>query len=367
MPEVSAQVGIAKAQGAKAVPKPAVSDATLEERQMRRYSHSMLALYRLCPLRFRLAYEERLTPLQPESRHDMDFGNAWDAGLTAWYRDGNASKALDAFAAEYPESRYPSVLPVNSQGKTFSNGLAGLAAYIKRWQEEDAHWTVLQVQEKDTNDANDRILKQDIVVRDDRDGQVYGIDNKTTGSYLDNKYWSRYEPNSQVRMYTDRLNERYEGNCGGFIINAASFKHRSRAYTPRTGPDKGVQQPAGDWHSFARMTFNPTANAIGLERDSAAYWVSRIEADRESGQWGYNDQSCHAYGRECEFYSICSVGYSWPQDAELIANYYRQQCPRILTEGRCQLDLDHDGDCNPTPPVIEDYTVETEEIEDAIV
>lgn len=325
----------------------------------------MLALYRLCPLRFRLAYEERLTPLQPESRHDMDFGNAWDAGLTAWYRDGDASKALDAFAAAYPQTKYPAMLPLNSQGKTFTNGLEGLASYIKRWQEEDAHWTVLSLQEKDTNDANDRILKLDLVIRDDRDGQVYGIDNKTTGSYLDNKYWARYEPNSQVRMYADRLNERY-GDCGGFIINAANFKHRSKAYTPRQGPDKGVQQPAGDWHSFARMTFNPNENAIGLERESSAYWVGRIEADRASGVWGYNDQSCHVYGRECEFYAICNAGYSWPRDEELVLNYYRQQCPRVLSEGRCQLSLNHEGDCDPTVPIVEDHAVETEEIEDAV-
>lgn len=332
----------------------------------RRYSHSALALYRLCPLRYALHYESHLAPLQPPSRHDLDFGNAWDAGLTAWYRDGNASKALDAFAAAYPQNKYPSVLPLFSQGKTFDNGLKGLAAYITRWQEEDAHWTVLSLQEKDTNDANDRILKMDMVVRDDRDGQVYGIDNKSTASYLDNKYWARYEPNSQVRMYADRLNERY-GDCGGFIINAASFKHRSKAYTPRQGPDKGVQQPAGDWHSFARMTFNPTANALGLERDSAAYWVSRIEADRESGQWGYNDQSCHAYGRECEFYQLCSVGYSWPQDEELVLNYYRQQCPKILTEGKCQLDFNHEGDHDPTMPTVAESVVELdEEMEDAI-
>lgn len=333
--------------------------------RVRRYSHSALALYRLCPLRYRYHYIDHLEPIQPQSMHDLYYGSAWGVGLTTWYRDGDSSKALDAFAAAYPKDKYPAILPINSLGKTFDNGIVALADYILRWQDEDEHWTVLQLEERDTNDANDRILKLDMVVRDDRDGQVWGVENKSTSSYLDNKYWARFEPNSQVRMYADRLNERY-GNCGGFIINAANFKHRSKAYTPRIGPDKGVQQPAGDWHSFARMTFNPNRNAIGLERDSSAYWVSRIEADRESGAWGYNDQSCHAYGRECEYYALCSVGYSWPQDEELILNYYRQQCPRVLDAGRCQLGLDHKGNCDPTVAVVEDYVVEAEEIEEAI-
>jgi hypothetical protein len=339
---------------------------SIEGDSMKRYSHSSLSVYRLCPLKFFYHYVAHLEPLQPPSRHDLDFGNAWDAGLTAWYRDGKGDKALDAFAAAYPANKYPAVLPPNSQGKTFENGLKGLAAYITRWAEEDAHWTVLHLQEKHINEAGDRTLKLDMIVRDDRDGQVYGIDSKTTSSYLDNKYWSRYEPNSQVRMYADHIQERF-GDCGGFIINAASFKHRSKAYTPRTGPDKGVQLPAGDWHSFARMTFNPNRNALQLERDSSAYWVSRIEADQASGSWGYNDQSCHAYGRECEYYKLCSAGYSWPQDEELVLSYYRQQCPKVLNEGRCQLALNHEGDHDPTMPVEADFTVEEEEIEDAIV
>lgn len=331
-----------------------------------RYSHSMLALYRLCPLRYRLHYEDCLEPLQPPSRHDLDFGSAWDAGLTAWYRDGSGAKALDAFASAYPKARYPTVLPVNSQGKTFDNGLQGLADYITRWAEEDAHWTVLHLQERQTNDANDRTLKLDMIIRDDRYGQVFGVDSKTTGSYLDGKYWTRYEPNSQVRMYTDHINEKF-GDCGGFIINAASFKHRSKAYTPRSGPDKGVQQPAGDWHSFARMTFNPNRDALQQERDSAAYWVSRIESDQASGTWGYNDQSCHAYGRECEYYQLCSNGYSWPRDEELIRNYYRQQCPRVLDAGRCQLNLNHGGDCDPIVPVVAARGVVELDEEEAVV
>jgi len=205
-----------------------------------------------------------------------------------------------------------------------------------------------------------------LITRDSRDGQVYGWDSKTTASYLDNNYWGYLDPSSQVRTYADSIKRKF-GHCGGFYIDAASFRHRSKAYTPRTGPDKGIQQPAGDWFSFARMCFNPNSNCLQLERDNFDYWVARIEADKASGLWGYNDQACHQFGRECEYLKLCSAGYVWPQDEELILNYYRQVCPRVLPEGRCQLDLGHEGDHDPIIPVPAQYVVELDEEEEAIV
>jgi hypothetical protein len=337
---------------------------------MNSYSHSMLALYRLCPLRFKLRYEDKLIPRQPPSRHDADFGNAWHAGVAALYRpDGSLKKALQVFADAYPEADYPLELPDRSKGKTFSNGLSALKGYVVRWREDDSYHKVLHVEERnDRSDGTDKILKLDLITEDQRDGQIYGWDTKTTSSYLDNNYWERFEPNSQVRVYTDHIKEKF-GHCGGFYINAASFKHRSKAYTPRQGPDKGIQQPAGDWYSFARMCFNPNTECLQMEQGNFSYWITRIEADRLTGDWGYNDQSCHAFGRECEYLKLCSAGYTWPIDEELILNYYRQVCPRVLEGGRCQRDLGHEGWCDPvdrTPKTDNVITLDEDEIEDAI-
>lgn len=330
------------------------------------YSHSMLSLYRLCPLRFKFRYQDKLVPRQIGGSHDLDFGNAWHAGVAALFRpDGGLRKALEAFSVAYPESDYPAVLPARSQGKTFSNGLNALRGYVARWREDDAYHKVLHVEERsEHDDGTGKILKLDRITEDQRDGQIYGWDTKTTGSYLDNNYWLRFEPDSQIRTYTDHIKQRF-GHCGGFYIDAANFKHRTKAYTPRQGPDKGIQQPAGDWFSFARMCFNPNSECLALERDNFSYWITRIEADRATNSWGYSDQSCHAYGRECEYLKLCSAGYTWPEDEELVLNYYRQVCPKVLDQGRCQLDLGHEGEHDPNPPVTEDYEIETE-VEDAI-
>lgn len=330
-----------------------------------RYSHSALQLYRLCGLRFKGHYVDHLEPLQPAGRHDLAFGAAFAAGQAVLRRQGTIAEAQAAFASEYPAEKYPNPLPSyrgGITGKSFANGINTLVDYRDRWAEDDKYHEVLSVEKR--VDTNDHILKLDLVTRDIRDGQVYGWDSKATVSYLNNDYWQRFDPNSQVRFYTDYIKKEH-GHCGGFYIDATRFYHYSKAYTPRVGPDKGVQKPAGDYADFARMLFNPNEDCLQLERDNMVYWIGRIERDKQTGVWGYNDQACHQYGRECEYLKLCSAGYSWPQDEELVLSYYRQQCPKVLSEGRCQLGLDHEGDHDPTVVVAEDYEIETE-VEDAV-
>lgn len=337
---------------------------------MSHYSHSMLSLYRSCPLKFRYRYEEHLTPLQPPSRHDLDYGAAIDAALNVLYGEtGSVKAAQAAFAAAYPAEKFPDPLPLWSQGKSFANGLAAIRGYAQRWHEEDKHWKVLFIQDYVKEEGEDaRSVKLDLIVEDQRDGQVWAIDNKSTGKYLDANYWSSFEPDSQIRTYVDHTRRRF-GHCGGFIINAISFKHRSKAYTPRKGPQKGQQLPAGDWYDFGRVAFNPNSDCLQLEVANEAYWISRIKHDRDSGLWGYNTGQCRRGGVECEYLKLCESGYSLPTDEELILSYYRRQCPRVLEAGRCQLDRDHAGDCDPVDHTVRtDYTVtiEEEEVEDAV-
>jgi hypothetical protein len=330
-----------------------------------RYSHSMLSLFRTCPLRFALHYRHHLVSVQPSPRHDPDFGAAWDEALNTLYLGGSTEAAQEAFAGAYPKDQYPDPLPPWSQGKSFQNGMAAIAAYQDRWFADDQFWDILSIQQRQDDDE-ERTLKLDLVVRDRRDGLVYGIDNKTTGQYLDQKYWSSFEPDSQVRSYADHINTKY-GHCGGFIINATSFKNRSKAYTPRTGPDKGTQLPAGDWFRMERLMLNPNEACLQLERDNFAYWTERIAQDEAAGVWGYNTESCFKYGRPCEFLQLCEKGYTWPNDRELILSYYRQTCPRVLPEGRCVLDLDHEGEHSAELPRQTDFAIEEDAVEEGVV
>lgn len=338
-----------------------------------RYSYSQIQLYAACPLKYRLKYVDQLVPLQEGSEHDLVYGRAIDAALNTFYlSDRSVTKAHQAFRDTYPESQYPATLPYWSPGKTFANGLAAINDYAERWAEDDQHWEVVAVQSREVTpiaeeaESLDRLVKLDLVVRDKRDGLVYGVDHKTTGKYLDKDYSAKFSPHSQIRQYTDRLQKKY-GEVGGFYINALGFRHRTKAYTPRTGPDKGVQLPAGNWHDFKRMLFNPNLTAITAERANWDAWVSRIEHDRETGDWGYNTDQCVRGPLVCEYHQMCDAGYRWPEDRDLILAYYRQRCIRLAKNGeRCWLEPEHEGEHDSTRPVQVDNEVDlTDEIEDA--
>jgi hypothetical protein len=305
-----------------------------------------------------------------ESEHDLRFGKAWDAALNALYSGSGIVLAKSAFIETYPQAEYPNALPYWSPGKTFTGGLVAIQEYVDKWRDEDQWWEIVSVQSRDqheTDDGDSRTVVLDLVVRDRRDGLVYGVDNKSTGKYLNGDFWLQFDPHSQIRQYVDHLQRKY-GECGGFYINATSFRTRTKAYTPRTGPDKGIQLPAGDWRDFKRMSFNPNSDAVQAERDNFTSWVRKIEHDREAGLWGYNTNYCKRGPIICPYHAICSAGYQWPRDAELIEAQYRQRCMRIAANGeRCWLEPEHKGEHDATRPVRADFQIDlSEEIEEAV-
>lgn len=333
-----------------------------------RYSYSQIQKYATCPTLYKLRYVDHLVPLQGEPEHDLRYGRAIDTGLNTYYVGKRSVKdAQEAFAATYPADEYPASLPYWSPGKTFANGLAALKAYAEHWREDDEHWSVIGIQtsEQPEDVDSDRLVRIDLVIRDDRDGLVYGVDHKTTGKYLDKDFSAKFDPHSQIRQYVQRLQSKY-GEVGGFYINALSFRHRTKAYTPRSGPEKGIQLPAGDWHSFKRMVFNPNAEAIAAEESNFQSWVAKIESDRASGNWGYNTDQCVRGPLVCEYHQLCSAGYSWPRDAALIESYYRQRCIRLVDGERCQLAPDHEGPHDATRPKQPEFEIENDEIEEAV-
>lgn len=317
------------------------------------FSHSALSLYRDCGLKYKY---ERLIRLVPRGRgvnHDLRYGSAGHEALAALYSGASLKDVGNAFKDAYPLNEYPDPLPTFSQGKSQSNFLAALWAYIKtQWQEDQANWEVLEVEQPQASTGlgeYDHMLVLDLIVRDRRDGQVWGVDHKLTGKYIKD-IWNKYEHHSQVLMYVDQIRRRF-GNCGGFIVNAFSLKHRSRAYTPRTGPEKGIQLPAGDWYSFGRMAYCPSRDLLNIEAANVRATVDHLRHDIEQDSFTYNTGMCFAGTQwECPYYTLCRAGYTWPRDQYAIEEYYRHICHRQISgEQRCQMDADHDGECSEYP------------------
>lgn len=289
------------------------------------YRYSNLTPYANCPLQFR--YQEELHLVNIETLpHHMEFGAAMHAGLRDWYK----GLGVDAMKKAFLE-RYPRQLDDNDLAKTRDNGAWALACYAEEYASDFDRYEILENEQGAILEDGFGVTL-DMVVKDVETDQIYGVDHKTTGAYLNFDFWTKFEPNSQITQYIKYINEKY-GWCDGFIINAIALRHRQK---------KSKDGPAGPWVRFERQIFQRTEAQIEQDTASRDDWIKDIERARETGVWRMNTSAC----RFCSYRPICSQGWTWEDDAELILNKYRQVCGIRLQSGEhCTYDLGHEGDC----------------------
>jgi len=304
--------------------------------QMTNYSHSYISKYQECPLSCQYKYELRLRKREEGAgEHHLVFSRAFHEGLANWYQGKGVNAAINAFVEGYPRQ-----LNEGDLAKTSQNGVKCMAAYVQRWQQEDKRWKVLEVEHMD-HQEDGFVVKLDLVLQDTATEQIFGMDHKVTGAYLNYDYWSKFEPNSQVIEYVRYIQEKF-GYCDGFIVNAISLRYLQRA---------SKNGPAGPWFNFERQTFNVNGRQMEADLQSRHYWTERIEQSKASGLWGMNTSQC----KFCEYCDLCKAGWFYPDDAELIDINYRRICGRWFGEPLqpCQLDREHEGEhavqCEPEP------------------
>ena len=286
-----------------------------------KYSNSYLQSYKNCPLQCYLTYEVGLKKIEDEAEeHHLRFGSAMHEGLKHIYLGDSLDSAKSAFKEAYPTQLNP-----DDHAKTQVNGLVALDGYVKRWALEDTKWKVVSVEERESFDYGQDeqfSVKLDLVMENKEYGGVYGFDHKVVGgtnSTLSYDFWGQFEPNSQISKYVSFIKSKH-GDCSGFYINAIGMGHRLRAY-------KG--EPAGFWVRYERQMFNRNVSQLDVEQADTSYWIKRIEESKQLGHWGYNTSQC----KFCSFKPICSAGWVWPTDAELIEiNYTRQGSPQETTK-----------------------------------
>lgn len=305
------------------------------------YSNSELQSYKACPLQWRFYWDLKLRAIEAESgEHHLRFGNAFHKGLEQLYRGGSFAAAKEAFLTAYPRQ-----LDANDRAKTRDTGVVALAEYVKRWKDEDRQWRVLEIEERSDVPWS---VRPDIVLQNIEHGDIYMMDNKTTGQYLNYRYWERFQPNSQITHFLDYGQSKY-GEIEGFIVNAIGFRYRERRYK---------DEPAGFWAAFERQTFNRKREQLQFERESRAAWIEDVERSRAANFYRTNTDACW----RCQFKPICAAGWEWESDRELIELQFQQVCDaRWGTDGsRCVLRVGHSGECSTEPLPVEGVEFEIE-------
>lgn len=303
---------------------------------MSRYSNSYLDRYRECPLACLYHYELKLRKREEGAEsHHMMYSRAFHEGLRRLYLGSTLREAQDAFLEAYPRQ-----LDQYDSAKTRQNGILCMAQYAQRWKDEDRKYRVLSVEELD-NQEDGFVVKLDLVLQHLDTEQIYPMDHKVTGKYLNFDYWKQFEPNSQIVEYVRRVKERW-GFCDGFIVNAIAMRWLQRA---------SKNGPAGLWCNFERQTFNVNPAQMEADLRSREYWIDRVEHSKASGRWGLNTKSCYF----CEYRDLCKAGWFYPEDAELIDISYRQVCGKWHGKplNPCVLDRGHECECAATVEVKE--------------
>lgn len=179
------------------------------------YTHSRLRVLRQC-LRLHLyRYEMGIqTPPTAEST----FGTVGHAALEAYYRTWMTWRPeLDCLGDErqlggvpdFDQERLDAALSVASDSNLppFDKIKLQLLiiAYHERWGAED--WEILAVEQEFRYQLGEHLIggKIDAIIRNRKDGRVYVLEHKFTGSEtsLGGAYWERLTLDSQVSIYID--------------------------------------------------------------------------------------------------------------------------------------------------------------------
>lgn len=293
---------------------------------MTQYSNSYIQTYTRCPLAAYYQQELHLARIDDDSSgHALAFGAAFHKALAVLYTEGDLKKAQQAMRDYYPVQ-----LDVNDLAKTADNACFALKAYWQHY-DGDPDWEILECEQRSSTEDGFGI-KPDIVIKD-KYGSILVVDNKTTKSYLNYDYFSQFDPNSQVTHYIRWCKEKY-GSCEGFVINAVSFLFLKR---------KSPLRAAGFNCEFERQIFQRTSSQIERTVRSTNDVIADIERSKSTGYWRAHESSNAC--KFCSYKSLCSAGWSWEEDSELILSSFRRTCDKPINEvdEHCVLDIDHDG------------------------
>ena len=273
-------------------------------------SNSKLNQFRTCP---RSYFYKSVCGIEPidegELEHDRSFGRAIHKGLEVLYKGGLMVKAKNTFEKEYPNQ-----LDLEDDCKTSDNGKLLLEAYWKTYLPTIKDWRVIAVEVLDEYEPVEGLIfrvRLDLIAENLKYGGIYGFDWKTTGKNLDYRYWAQFNPSSQISTYFDYITTKH-GQCAGFYIDAMSFGHRKRAY-------KG--EPAGFHYKIDRQLFPQTKDQLDDWRASEERWCKLLKEAIQDNNFPLNTRSC----QYCSYRPICSAGWSWENDREIILCQFKQR------------------------------------------
>lgn len=309
-------------------------------------TNSRLKAFRACPRLHDLRYVQGIRPL--EDAEALAFGTAMHAGLEAWW----LAHARGAFMDALVEAQV-AIAEAGLDEFQAAKAAVLMAGYSIRWSAVMVDFEVLAVEREfrapvvSPTGKRARGLKLagkiDVIVRKRGDGTTWLVEHKTSGADLSpgSTYWQRLRMDSQVSLYFDGGAACKLGEIAGCIYDviekpgirplkatpteARKYTQAGRLYANQREADETVEEYTRrlvDLVTTEPEAYFQRSEVIRLdgELDAARTDVfETVAAMRSMARRGVaprNVDNCHAYGRACEFLSVCDGTGSLEDDTK---------------------------------------------------
>lgn len=260
-----------------------------------------LTMHQTCPAKFELGMLQHWRPRMKAAA--LGFGTSFHAGLAAWYKTGEVTKALLAIRESWdPES------PMDDY-RTLERCAATMLEYVKIYPVEN--FRILEVEVPfllplglctDDGEAIEYGGIFDMLV--EFGGNVYVMEHKTT-SQMGPLYFNQYKPNNQVTGYVWGAAALSGHRVAGAIINAICVTKTS---APR----------------FQRQITTRTPEEIARWRVDVQSECNNIKRHERDGHFPYRTTSCMQYGM-CAYHSVHVLSNPAEQRVMLEQQYVQQR------------------------------------------
>lgn len=117
-------------------------------------------------------------------------------------------------------------------------------------------------------------------------GHPYIVDFKTTRWTLDDRYFGQFALDTEFTLYAISAGVVWQTPVQGLIVDAlqvgATFVRSQRQ------PISRAEASLAEWY------------------EELDYWLRSAEDCARRNSWPQNDKACRAFGRQCEYYGVCS-------------------------------------------------------------
>jgi hypothetical protein len=284
------------------------------------WDSTSLSLLKACPRKYQYAMLDQIR--SNRTAIPLSFGILYHAALEA-YDHGKAEglshsdardKALDfaltssALGQEF-DLITPNLSPETADtARTRQSLVRALVWYLDEF-EDDATRTIILANGKPAVELSFK-LHIDLPTPDgdyytlsghldrvvDYAGTIYVQDRKTTSAALTGYYFNRYNPDTQMSLYT--------------------FAAKAILHTPASGVMIDAVQLGVNFNRFARQIIGRTPGQLQEFYDDTLHWIKQAESFARRGHWPMNETACSMYGA-CPYRPICSVD---PKVRPMIAN-----------------------------------------------